>query len=87
MDSVGRLLLLDLCIGFDPVMKIDGRRKYVKRYMEKLIKDREKGKQKEKEERRRLNSTRSSRAMEDNDVPVRMSCIRTKDQRSQCCGG
>ena len=28
--------------GFDPVMKIDGRRKYVKRYMEKLIKDREK---------------------------------------------
>jgi len=28
--------------GFDPVMKIDGRRKYVRRYMDKLIKDREK---------------------------------------------
>ena len=28
--------------GFDPVMKIDGRRKFVKRYMDKLVKDREK---------------------------------------------
>ena len=43
--------------------------------------------QKEKGRSKRLNSTCSSQAMEENDVPVRMSCIRTKDQRSQCCGG
>ena len=28
--------------GYDPVMKIDGRRKYVKRYIDQLIKSREK---------------------------------------------
>ena len=28
--------------GFDPVMKMDGRRKYVKKYLDKLTKDREK---------------------------------------------
>ena len=58
--------------GFDPVMKIDGRRKYVKRYMEKLIKDREKRAER-KRKKQRLNSTRSSQAMEENDVPVRIA--------------
>ena len=53
VDSVGRLLAWTYGAGFDPVMKIDGRRKYVKRYMEKLIKDREK---RQKEKRKKLAS-------------------------------